>query len=463
VSDAPRPLTAAFYGALTASLVLYVYRFAVGGMNLSAFRAVFLAWLAWLAVDVLRRRVRFERRLWPFATVVAALVAVNAVDFLTLGGYPALRRDIANHLVNVGLTGLVLIYVDTGAKLHALLRAFVLSSLVTTAVTVYAAVFDRLPFEGMIRSMGSALGQQLSYVSDDAEFQRATSSFFDPNFYGIYSLLVVVTIVYLWLFDRRPRWLAVLFAVNLVCLTLTLSRTAVVGVFAAMAVTFLLVRAGRVFAVAAVAATVGLLYASTIFQSHSQYERWVKDTKSFVARWTQPSSASTGARPAGTPVARPRDKPWGDAVSSDDIQERVANTRSLATRVSYIKRGVAIFQSSPIWGRGSAALLTSDVRWSSAHVAYLTLLARYGIIGALVYLAFLLVPAVVVWRQPRPLAHRFLVTVPLAALMVVYLSYDVLLFFEVQYLLFGVAWATAFNLPADGSARDAQAAPTPVA
>lgn len=450
----PPTLTTAFYGALTASLVLYVYRFAVGGMNLSAFRALFLAWLTWLAVDVVRGRVRFERRLRPFALVVAALVAVNAVDFLALGGYPALRRDIANHLVNVGLTGLVLVYVDTWAKVHALLRAFVLSSLVTTAVTVYAGVFDHLPFESLIRTFGSTLGQQLAYVSDDAEFQRATSSFFDPNFYGIYSLLVVVVIVHLWLFERPSWWLAALFAVNLVCLTLTLSRTAVVGLFAAMALAFLLERRVRIFAVATVVATVGLLYASTVFQSHSQYERFVKETRAFVTRWTQPQPPAERAPTAGaTPTTPPRARPYGDAVPSDDIQERVANTRSLATRVEYIERGLSVFRASPIWGGGSASLLTKDVRWSSAHVSYVTLLARYGILGALAYLAFLLVPIAVVWRRPRQTADRFLVTVPTAALMVVYLSYDILLFFEIQYLLFGVAWAIAFNLPAVDSMR----------
>ncbi|MFI5075697.1 MAG: O-antigen ligase family protein [Vicinamibacteria bacterium] len=455
----PPTLTTAFYGVLTASLVLYVYRFAVGGMNLSAFRAVFLAWLAWLALDVVRGRVRFERRLRPFALVVAALVAVNAVDFLTLGGYPALRRDIANHLVNVGLTGLVLVYVDTWAKLHALLRAFVLSSLVTTAVTVYAGVFDHLPFESLIRTLGSTLGQQLAYVSDDAEFQRATSSFFDPNFYGVYSLLVVVVIVYLWLFERPSWWLGALFAVNLVCLTLTLSRTAVVGLFAAMALAFLLERRVRIFAVATVIATVGLLYASTVFQSHSQYERLMKETRAFVTRWTQPP-AERAPTAVASPTPPPRARPYGDAVPSDDIQERVANTRSLATRVEYIERGLAAFRASPIWGGGSASLLTKDIRWSSAHVSYLTLLARYGILGALAYLAFLLVPIAVVWRRPRPTAGRFLVTVPTAALMVVYLSYDILLFFEIQYLLFGVAWAIAFNLPAvDSMADPAGAAP----
>lgn len=427
-------------------------------MNLSVFRVVFLAWVAWLAVDVLRRRVRFERRLWPFALVVAALVTVNAIDFLTLGGYPALRRDIANHLVNVGLTGLVLIYVDTEAKLHVLLRAFVLSSLVTTAVTIYALAYDRLPFESLIRTLGSNLGQTLTYVSDDAEFQRATSSFFDPNFYGIYSLLVAVTLVYLRLYDRPARWLGILFAVNLVCLTLTLSRTAVVGVFAAMGLAFLLERRGRLFAVATVVAAVALLYASTVFQSHSQYERWVKDAKGFVARMTSPGSG--GPATASGPL-KPRNRPWGDAVSSDDIQERVANTKSLATRMSYIKRGIAIFQSSPVWGRGSASLLTPDIQWSSAHVTYLTLLARYGLLGALVYLAFLLLPVAVVWRQPRPPAHRFLVTVPIGALMVVYLSYDVMLFFEIQYLLFGVAWATAYNLT--GPAGDAATTAAPAA
>lgn len=441
--------------------MLYVYRFAIGGVNLSVFRVVFLGWLAWLAVDVLRRRVRFERRLWPFAVVVAALVTVNAVDFLTLGGFPALRRDIANHLVNVGLTGLVLVYVDTEARLHALLRAFVLSSLVTTAVTIYAIAYDRLPFESLIRTLGSNLGQQLAYVSDDAEFQRATSSFFDPNFYGVYSLLVVVGIVYLWLFDRPSKWLAVLFAVNLVCLTLTLSRTAVVGVFAGMGLAFLLERRARLFAAATVVAAIALLYASTVFQSHSQYERWVTEGKAMVARWTQAAPASSA--PARTPaVAKPR-RPWGDAVASDDIQERVANTRSLATRMSYIKRGLGVFSTSPIWGRGSAALLAPDVQWSSAHVSYLTVLARYGVLGALVYLAFLLVPVAVVWREARPKAHRFLVTVPIGVLMVVYLSYDILLFFEIQYLLFGIAWATAFNLPGTGSTRMPPAAAPPAA
>jgi hypothetical protein len=54
----------------------------------------------------------------------------------------------------------------------------------------------------------------------------------------------------------------------------------------------------------------------------------------------------------------------------------------------------------------------------------------------------------VVWRRPAAPAHRFLVSVPIATLMVVYLSYDIFLFFEVQYLLFGVVWATAFNLAA---------------
>ena len=451
----PLPLTTVFYGALTASLVLYVYRFAIGGMNLSAFRAVFLAWLAWLALDLARRRVRFERRLWPFTLVVAALVVINAVDFLTLGGHPALRRDIANHLVNVGLTGLVLIYVDSTAKLHTLLRAFVLSSIVTTAVTIYAGVFDHVPFESLIRSLGSTLGQQLAYVSDDAEFQRATSSFFDPNFYGIYSLLVVVAIAYLWLYERPARWLAVLFAANLVCMTLTLSRTAVVGTFAAMGVAFLLERRMRLFAVATVVATIGLLYVSTVFQSHSEYQRWVKKATTFVSQGSQPAAAPPTPPPATAPR---RARPYGNAIASEDINARVANTRSLGTRVTYIKHGLEVFRTSPIWGRGSASLLAKDIPWSTAHVSYLTLLARYGILGALAYAAFLLIPLVVVWRQPRPAAHRFIVSVPLATLMVVYLSYDILLFFEIQYLLFGVAWATAFNLSPAGSKRDPGAA-----
>ena len=134
-SSSVPPAVFAFYLLLATSLVLYVYRFAVAGVNMSAFRLLLLGWLAWTAVDVVRGRVVLTRYL-PLVVIGVGITVVNAIDFVTLTGYPALRRDIANHLLNVALAGLVAIYAFDAARRAALLHAFVLSSLVTSAVTL---------------------------------------------------------------------------------------------------------------------------------------------------------------------------------------------------------------------------------------------------------------------------------------------------------------------------------------
>jgi O-Antigen ligase len=459
----------AFFVALTSSLVLYVYRFAAFGVNLSLFRLVFIAWSVKLAIDLVRGRRRIEAVHWPFLAVAAGVAAICVIDFSGLSAFPALRRDLANHLVNVAFAGLIVMYVDTAAKVTALLRAFVYSSILTTAITIYSGIVGSIPFEGAIRSAGSEQGRALAYLNDDTVFARSTSSFFDPNFYGIYSMLVITAVVYLWLFSERSRALALLFVVNLVCLTLTLSRTAVIGVLVVFGLTFLLSPPSRRFAVAAAIATVVLLYSSTTFQSYAAYERMVASAseawESVKGWWpdvpqdtAQPSPA-TGVRSAGP--ARGSADPTGLSQQiGAEIRQRVSTGKSLDARVEYINRGLSVFAASPLFGQGSAALTSAENPWSSAHVTYLTLLARYGVAGALVYAAFLVLPLLRVWRRGTPAAARLLVTLSILPLMVVYLSYDVFLFFEIQYVFFGLAFAVALQQPwaAESSSRPGRTA-----
>lgn len=455
-SSSVPPAVFAFYLLLATSLVLYVYRFAVAGVNMSAFRLLLLGWLAWAAVDVVRGRVLLTRYL-PLVVIGVGITVVNAIDFVTLTGHPALRRDIANHLLNVALAGLVAIYAFDAARRAALLHAFVLSSLVTSAVTLYASIVDRLPFEGLIRTLGSEQAQGLAYINDDTVFVRATSSFFDPNFYGVYSLLVVLAVLYLRRFDRPARYLAVMLPLNLVCLALTLSRTALVGLLAALAVAAIIDRRSRLMAAGVAVASLVLLYGATAVQSYAGAEALEAQAASLWERLSSDAPESTGAGSAtsGAPgsgaagsatTAAPDVAARRDAAA-DVVKSRVVSSRSLADRMTYIRHGLGVFRASPIWGQGSAALVGQS-QWSSAHVSYLTLLARYGILGTLVYLAFLLWPLYVVWLMGGPPAERFLVTVLLAALAVVYLSYDILLFFEVQYLVFGLAYAAALEVRA---------------
>lgn len=451
---------AAFYLLLTTSLVLYVYRFAVAGVNLSAFRALLLAWLAWLALEVVRGRVVLTRYL-PLVIAGVGIAVVNAIDFATLSGFPALRRDIANHLLNVAFAGAVAVTARPEARRVALLHAFVLSSLVTSAVTLYAARYDRLPFESLIRTLGSEQAQSLAYINDDTVFTRATSTFFDPNFYGVYSMLVVLAVLHLWRFARPTRYLAVMLALNLICLALTLSRTAVIGLLAALVVLAVLDRRSRWMAGIVAASTVVLLYGATTVQSYAGAEA-VREQA--AALWDsvagpEDEAASADGEAAGSSAAagaaRPGSREASGGVSAAGepsaasrtaaaVQERVVSGRSLSDRMHYIKQGLAVFTSSPIWGGGSAALVGTS-QWSSAHLSYLTLLARYGILGTLVYVAFLGWPLYVLWRGTAAHSDRVLATVLLGGLAVVYLSYDILLFFELQYLVFGLAWAAAFD------------------
>jgi O-antigen ligase len=429
------PRLAWFFVLLTTSLVLYVYRFFIAGVNLSVFRLIVVGWSMYFGVDLWRGRLHVDRRWVPLATIVGAIVIVNAIDFLTLSGYPALRRDIANHVFNLWFAMLIVVYVDSGPKVRSLVQAFTLSSLVTTAIGVYSFIFDHLPFEGLMRVVASDMSRSLTYINDDTVFRRATSSFFDPNFYGIYSMLAVICCIWLWRYDKPRWWVGALFATNLVCLTLTLSRTAVVGLFVALALLFLQDARARKFVVATAGATLVLLYLSTFAESHALW-RYVSDEWSaMIAR-----SADTATAPsqAGQPgLSAP-------ATSSSAViqaQERASDVRSVELRMAFIERGIRVFEASPVWGRGSASLLTTTNQWSSAHVTYLTMLARYGVLGTAVYLAFLLYPAVAVWAGGAPAAQRVLVLCSLGSLLVVYLSYDVFFFFEIQYVFFGLAWA----------------------
>lgn len=447
----------AFYVMVATSLVLYVYRFAVAGVNISAFRLLLLGWMAWLALDLVRGRVVLSRYV-PLVTIAVAIAVINAIDFATLAGYPALRRDIANHFLNVAFAFLVAVYASDGARRAALLHAFVLSSLLTSAVTLFASVYDRLPLEGLIRTMGSEQAQSLSYINDDRVFVRATSTFFDPNLYGVYSLLVILAIICLWRFDRPTRYLIVMLLLNLVCLSLTLSRTALVGLLTALSVAALLDRRSRLFAGAAAVAAVALLYAATAVQSYegakaleaqaaALWESLVPGEETSEGATTSERQQRTGGGASGGPADQGSPAAPFTTTTADAVRDRVVSGRSLTDRMTYIRHGLGVFQDSPLWGQGSAALVGTS-RWSSAHVSYLTLLARYGIVGTLVYLAFLCWPLAIVWMSTAALHERFLVTVVLAALAVVYLSYDILLFFEVQYLFLGLAYATAFEVRA---------------
>ena len=136
-----------------------------------------------------------------------------------------------------------------------------------------------------------------------------------------------------------------------------------------------------------------------------------------------------------------------------------------AGRLPYHMAGVEAFKESPLVGVGSDRFLDFVQQYKetgrpSAHMVYLSWLAKYGAIGASVYLFFLLAPVgCAVSARTLPGWLRFFVAASFGALLVMYFAYD---YFEAQvflYLVFGVAWSFCVNpVPAQEN-RKVQSAP----
>lgn len=425
---------AAFHLLLCGSLVLYVYRVFLIGVNVSLFRIVLAAWSVVMLVDLVRRRVPLTRLHAVLAALSAAIVVVNLVEFTRVAGYPAIRRDILNHLLNVWFTCLLAVSLRSRAEMVSLLTAFVWSSVVTSVVTLASWGLGALPFEAWLRHFGGPAARQLRYLGYDFYFHRATSAFYDPNFYGIYSALVVVTALGLWS-QTRARALPCLIALNLFFLGATLSRTGLLGLIAALVAGATVLPDWRTPAVrrAAAITTAALLVcflAASVVQSRVNRAR--------AAIWLAGVWQSTPGPTATYDPAKEAAK-W----KAPPDQDRVTGSASVADRFRRIEHGWGVFREGPWLGSGGAALLSPAFPpHPSAHVVYLTLLARYGIVGTLVYAGFALVPLAVAWRRCVPPVDTVVLSVA-ACLAVVYLSYDVFLGFEIQYLFFGVAWAAA--------------------
>jgi hypothetical protein len=426
------PPPAPFHLLLCGALVLYVYRVFVVGANLSLFRVVLAGWTLVVLAGLVRGRPRLTRWHAALAAVAAAIVAINAVDFAGLGAHPALRRDVLNHLVNVWFVLLLALHLRSHATVLSLFAAFVWSSVLTSAITLSSWALGALPFEGWLRAYGGAAARGLRYTGYDSYFHRATSAFYDPNFYGIYSALVVVTAIGLWLLVDRQRWLLWLAAVNVFFLSASLSRTGVAALLGTLMLALLVPWSGRrrgrrILALTAVGTCVCFVAASVV-QSRPYRAR-------AMAWWT--SDASVGAADAA--LAAAKRARWATPAG----HERLTGGISIADRFRRIENGWRVFRSAPWLGAGGAALLHPDFPpHASAHVVYLTLLARYGIVGTLVYAAFVLVPLAVLAGRRGPPADAILLTAA-TCLGLVFWSYDVFLGFELVYLFVGVAWGLA--------------------
>ena len=314
-------------------------------------------WTLVALVDLLRGRLAIGRWHWTLGGTVAAIGVLNAVDFAGLGGHPDLRRDILNHLQNVWFTVLLAL---TCAATPRRSRCSPRSS---------GRRCWRRPSRW--RAGGSApcpsragcvpmadRRRDAPYLGYDFYFNRATSAFYDPNFYGIYSALVVLTALGLWMAVAHRRWLLWVAALNVVFLSASLSRTGLMGLLGGLAAACVVYRrhpkADRRLMVLAAAATCVCFLAGTAVQSRANRARlaawWAGDPSSLTA-----DTARGGSGPAAVMAPPDRDRLIGSASVSDRFRRigtaGASSSRVPGSAVEARRSSVPIFRRRPrrIW------------------------------------------------------------------------------------------------------------------
>jgi polysaccharide biosynthesis protein PslJ len=237
-------------------------------VDLTLISVVLVYLLQWMTGR--RRRLRLTPAHAPIA-VFMALALFSFVAGMPNGPLTSnLLRQFGELLLNIGLTFVIVDYVDNAQTLTRLVRVIVLGGTAAAALGIGLYLLPPNLSERLLSALGVfgyPAGGVLRYIEDNPEnAQRAISTSVDPNFLG--GLLAMVGgLLAPQLLTRRPvlwnRWLtAGAFVVVLACLLLTFSRGAMAGLGLAMLVVAL-ARYRRLLWVLALAGVVVLLLPAT--------------------------------------------------------------------------------------------------------------------------------------------------------------------------------------------------------
>ena len=223
-----------------------------------------------------RRRLRLTPAHLPIA-VFLALAVFSFVAGMNNGPLTSnLLRQFGELLLNIGLTFVIVDYVDSYTKLARLVRVILLGGTAAAALGIGLYLLPADLSERLLSALavfGYPAGGVLRYIEDNPEnAQRAIATSVDPNFLG--GLLAMVGgLLAPQLLTRRPvlwnRWLtAGAFGVVVSCLLLTFSRGAMAALGLAM-LAIAVVRYRRLlWVLAAVAVVILLLPATRDYVSH---------------------------------------------------------------------------------------------------------------------------------------------------------------------------------------------------
>jgi len=381
-----------YLGLAAVGAATYVYRFASPVGNVSLFRLAVAVGLLVLLLRWASRGVDWAAlKLLPF---LLAGLAGPLLDLVRLPPGSVHRLELIAYFVNLLAMVVMYLVVRTRTGLLTALRYFVVGVFLSIIAAWYAVATGAIPGEDLLRVLGSEYASALQYLNVSGDVVRLTGLFYDPNFFGAYLVFGMAGCYTLWTVERRRVWvlLGFCFAASLL---VTMSRTALLG----MAV--LVVLSGR----------------------------W---TPLGFARRTLALVVTVAFSVLVASIL------WGGFF------ERISNTDT--TRLEFLSHGWTAFSMDPLFGVGADGLEDLDTGYATAHMLYLSALAKYGILGGSLVVLFVLAPLgwVLLTRCQDPISKRFVASI-VGPLAVMYLTYDFFLFLEFQFLVMGMAYAVALR------------------
>jgi O-antigen ligase len=350
-------------------------------------------------------RYGFERLLAGFL-VLYAVQALYSLDF------------------QAAMDNMVFFYVPFALLLARLRELDWDRELVTQALVVTAVLAVALACIGFYEeaTRTTLFSSKLAYVNDTHAPFTVNSVFYDSNIFGRYMALVMILLVAVLLYDRRPRVLiavTVTLAVVWGGLVLALSRSSLVA---------LLVGMGTLAAV-----------------------RW---------RATKPVLGVAAAVVVIGAIAV--------AVSPNTYGLNQGLNGASSGRANLVTGGISMFGSRPLWGYGSGSFVTeyqsrypqSTRTVSASHTIPITVAAEQGLIGLVVYLALVISALLALFKGVRDDPVRLAVAATFLALVAHTMLYADFLEDPITWTLLGIgsALVTASRTRRTAEQREAERA-----
>lgn len=381
------------------SFALYVYRFPLGGGNISLLRLTMVLLGIHLLINIgsLERRISVAYCILSIA--VALLIGVNFYYYPSLDEYPIPQKEIISHSINLILFLQIVFLLNSRRQFMLILNGYVVTSLIAIAIGYFGFFFETIPFESILREYGAESATETPYIIQDGDFFRLSGAFMDPNFFGIYLLTVLIIAVWLY-FNYAQEQIYLLIAIlALTTLFFTLSRTAIIGLMVFVGVYIFL---------------------------------WQGRPRSLIL------TGIVFLFPIGI---------TGIFLTFPVLFDRLLSTESASDRLHFIFKGIEAFIAHPLLGSGAINIIDDETGIATAHLMYLTVLAKFGLVGALAYFSFIFYPILKVIFAGRKFLkeYRLLIWALYLPLFVMYFFYDFLMFLEFQYLIFAIGYSVVLS------------------